>query len=194
GARAVTGPEQNALAVQAASQPPASGIEGRAVQIKDIDGNMHTPLAPKKASLVLFLLPDCPVSNAYAPEIKRLCKDYEAKGVDVFVVHADPDLSGADARKHAKDYQLSGPVLLDPLHLLVKSTGATMAPEAAIVSAEGKVVYLGRIDDVFADYGKRRPEAREHDLRTALDAFLAGKAVPGPSAKPIGCHLPPLRK
>lgn len=194
GARAVIGSEQIALAGQTGAQPPATGIEARALETKDIDGAVHTPLAPKKASLLLFLLPDCPVSNAYAPEIKRLCKDYEAKGVDVFVVHADADVTSEDARKHAKDYQLTCPVLLDPLHLLVKSTGATMAPEAAVVSPTGKVVYLGRIDDLFADYGKRRPEPKEFDLRNALEAFLAGHAVPGPTAKPIGCHIPTLRK
>lgn len=195
GARAVAAvPENSALLGQPESRPPASGIDGRTVQFKDVDGNVHTPLAPKKASLLLFLLPDCPVSYAYAPEIKRICADYEPKGVNVFVVHSDPDVTPEEAKKHAKDYHLPCPVLLDPQHLLVKSTGATMAPEAAMVGPDGKVLYLGRIDDLFADYGKRRPEPKQHDLRNALDAMLAGKPIPGPTAKPIGCHLPALRK
>jgi thiol-disulfide isomerase/thioredoxin len=190
------GPEQVALASQQENRPPASNVDVRTVQFKDIDGNVHTPLAPaqKKASLLLFLLPDCPVCNAYAPEIRRVCKEYEAKGVGVFVVHADSDVTALDARKHAKDYQLPCSILLDPLHLLVKWTGATMAPEAAVVGPEGKVVYLGRIDDLFADYGKRRVEPNERDLRNALDAVLSNKTVPGPTGKPIGCHLPALRK
>ena len=116
--------------------------------------------AQKKASLLLFLLPDCPVSNAYAPEIKRICSDYEPRGVGVFVVHADPDLTAEEAKKHAQEYQLPCPVLLDPTHVLVKWTGATMAPEAAVVGPDGKVLYLGRIDDLFVDYGKRRARAQ----------------------------------
>jgi len=140
--------------------------------------------------LLLFLLPDCPVSNAYAPEIKRICTEYDAKGVAAFVVHADPDVSAEEAKKHAQEYGLPCPVLLDPTHRLVKWTGATMAPEAAVVGPDGKVLYLGRIDDWYFDYGKRQVEAKQHDLRIALDAVLAGKPVQTPGAKPIGCHLP----
>ena len=166
----------------------------RDLRVKAIDGKTYTPLATpnKKASLLLFVLPDCPVCNAYAPEIKRICTDYEPRGVNIFVVHADPDVTEQDARKHAKDYQFACPVLLDPVHTLVKRTGAKMAPEAAVLNANGAVVYLGRIDDLFADYGKKRAQPTQHDLRKALDALLAGKPVPAPLSRPIGCHIPPL--
>ncbi len=185
-----------APATKPENQTGPSSRDARAIEFKDVDGVAHTPLSvpEKKASLLLFLLPDCPVCNAYAPEIKRICGDYEPKGISVFVVHADPDVTVAEAKKHAKDYQLPGPVLLDPTHVLVKWSGATMAPEAAVVGPEGKVLYLGRIDDLFADYGKRRAEPKQHDLRNALDAVLAGKAVPLATGKPIGCHLPVAQK
>lgn len=197
GARgAMTTTEEPNPPVQQPGQAPAAGSDGRTIQIKDVDGNVFTPLAPaqKRASLLLFLLPDCPVCNAYAPAIQRICKDYEPKGIDTFVVHADQDVTAAEAKKHAADYHLPCKILLDPAQSLVKWTGATMAPEAAVVGPDGKVLYLGRIDDLFADYGKRRLEPKQLDLRNALDAVLAGKTVPGPTAKPIGCHLPALRK
>jgi peroxiredoxin len=179
-----------------ASQSIGSSQSRRDLRVKAIDGKVYTPLATanKKASLLLFVLPDCPVCNAYAPEIKRLCNDYEPRGVNVFIVHADPDVTVEEARKHARDYQLSCPVLLDPVHTLVKRAGAKMAPEAALLNSDGTVVYLGRIDDLFADYGKKRVQSTQHDLRNALDAVLAGKFVPAPLAKPIGCHIPPLGK
>ncbi len=173
-----------------------SAVNARALQMRAIDGVVHTPLSPsgKKTSLLLFLLPDCPVCNAYAPEIKRICHDYEPRGIDVYVVYADPDLTVEEARKHAKDYRLPCPVMLDPTHELVKRTGADMTPEAAVVGPDGKIVYLGRIDDLYADYGKKRAESKEHDLRNALDAVLAGKPVAPAGARPIGCHIPPLKK
>jgi len=162
------------------------------IPFKDGDGRTHTPLSPvdKKATVFLFLLPDCPISNAYAPEIKRIAADYEAKKIAVFVVHADPDVTAEQARKHAKAFGLTCPVLLDPTHVLVKASGATMAPEAAVIGPDRSVLYRGRIDDWYADYGKRRGEPTQRDLRNALDAILQGKTVATPLTKVIGCYLP----
>src|ERR1051325_3639434 len=53
------------------------------VRYVDLEGRSQTPLAfeKKKAAVLLFLMPDCPVSNAYGPEIQRICKSYEAKSI-----------------------------------------------------------------------------------------------------------------
>src|SRR5262249_38688129 len=140
------------------------------------------------------LLPDCPISNAYAPEIKRICANYAPKKVATFIVHADPDVSAAAAKKHARDYGLPGPVLLDPAHVLVRRTGVTRAPEVAVLAPDGKIAYRGRIDDWYVDYGKRRAEPAQRDLRNALDAILAGKPVPRATTPALGCDLPEPKK
>jgi hypothetical protein len=138
----------------------------------------------------VFIMPDCPISNAYAPEIKSICTDYQAKKIAFYVVHADPDVTALQAKAHAKDYALPCPVLRDPQHVLVKHAGVKIAPEVAVLSAEGKVVYRGRIDDWYIDYGKRRGEPTQRDLRNALDAILRGATIATPETKAIGCPLP----
>jgi hypothetical protein len=52
-------------------------------------------------------------------------------------------------------------------------------------------VYLGRIDDAYYGYGKRRASATSHDLRGALDAVLTGKPVPRARTTVLGCEIPP---
>ena len=170
---------------------PASRAEQPA-RFRDLDGQSHTPTCqPRhKATVLFFLLPDCPISNAYAPEIQRICNDYQPRQVSLFIVHADPDVTADAARKHAREYGLKCPVLLDPTHILVKKTGVTMAPEAAVLGPDGKLLYRGRIDDWYADYGKRRGQPTQRDLRQALDAVLQGKPVNNPTTKVIGCYLP----
>ena len=165
-------------------------------EFKDVTGRPQTPLAQgdKKATVLFFLLPDCPVSNSYAPEIERICVAYGAKKVAAFIVHADPDVTVAQAKKHAKEYGLPCPVLLDPMHVLAKKAGVRMAPEVAVLGPDGKVLYRGRIDDWYVDYGKRRAEPTQRDLRHALDAVLQGKAVATPTTKVIGCYLPEAKK
>ena len=162
----------------------------------DVEGRKQTPLAQadRKATVLFFLLPDCPVSNAYAPEIKRIVADYAGKKVAAFIVHADPDVSAEAAKKHAKEYGFTCPILRDPAHLLVKRAGVTMAPEVALFTPDGKVAYRGRIDDLYVDYGKRREAPTQRDLRNALDALLAGKPVTTPMTKVIGCYLPEPKK
>src|SRR5262245_3699140 len=115
--------------------------------VRDAEGRAHTPLVQPEAKAIvfLFLLPDCPISNYYAPEIKRVCADYKDKKVATFVVHCDPDVTAARAREHAKEYGLPCPGLLDPTHVLTKKLGATKAPEAVVVGPDGKVAYRGRI-------------------------------------------------
>jgi Redoxin len=185
------------LFVQAAFWPVFAGTDKKdSPVLKDVDGRPHTPLAmaDKKATVFFFILPDCPISNSYAPEIKRICADYEAKKIAAFIVHADPDVTAEQAKKHAKEFGFKCPVLLDPTHLLVKKSGVTIAPEAAVLGADAKVLYRGRIDDWYVDYGKRRGEPTQRDLRNALDAVVQGKAIATPTTKAIGCFLPEAKK
>jgi AhpC/TSA family len=168
----------------------------RSVEFRDGSDRPHTPLSQpeKNATVLFFLLTDCPISNTYAPEIKRICAEYESKKIAAFIVYPDPDVTVENAKKHTADYGFKCPTLRDPTHVLVKWAGATHAPQAVVLDPEGKVVYLGRIDNRYVDYGKPRPAPTERDLRKALDAVLAGKPVSPAKTKVIGCDLPEPKK
>jgi peroxiredoxin len=143
----------------------------------------------KKAIVVFFTTTDCPLSNNDVPEMNRTRRDYEARGVAFYAVQADTTIAEAEAVRHAKEYQFEFPVLFDPKQVLVNLAGATTIPEAAVLSGEGKLLYLGRIDNRVEDFDKRRPQPSEFDLREALDAVLAGKPVAHPRTKAFGCAI-----
>lgn len=142
-----------------------------------------------KALALIFVAHDCPISNAYAPEIARLCKEFEPRGVAFRVVYAERDLPIADAAKHAREFAFPCPTVVDRDLRLSVRVGAKMTPEAALLSPGGDVLYLGRIDDIYADYGRRRAEATSRDLRDAIEAVLAGRQVKTPRTKSPGCHI-----
>jgi hypothetical protein len=144
-----------------------------------------------KALALIFILPDCPIANSYAPQWNRLHEAFASRGVRILLVHVDPALTAKEAQEHARQYQLKPPVLLDTRHELVKKAGVTKTPEAAVFSRAGKLLYRGRIDDRYVGLGKRRPEATSHDLRNALEAILAGKPV-APGREAVGCFIPEL--
>ncbi len=157
------------------------------------DQDPLTSAKGKKAVVLFFITNDCPICNAYAPEIQRICTRYVPKKVAFYLIYADPDLTRADAKKHAQEYGYTFPLLLDRSHRWVRQTGATVTPEAAVLAPNGRLLYRGRIDDLYVDYGKRRCTATRHDLCLALDAIVQGKPIPHLFTKAIGCYIPETR-
>lgn len=166
--------------------------EAASITAVDANGKKITLLQDKglKATVLLFVTNDCPITNSYAPEIKRICDTYTAKKVAFYLVYADPELKAPVVRQHVKDYRLPCTALLDPKHYLVKLTQATTTPEAVVLAPDGKRLYRGRIDDRYIDFGKARFAASTHDLRDALDAVLQGKPVVHPTTRAVGCAIP----
>jgi peroxiredoxin len=160
-------------------------------QLRDTRGAVHTPSEWKgRAAIVLFFVTtDCPIANGYVPEMNRIRDAYAARGVLFYAVQADTTQAESEVAKYATDYRYSFPLLLDPKQTLIQHTGATVTPQAAVLSPEGKRLYLGRIDNRVADFGKQRPQPTVLDLREALDATLAGKPVANPVTKSLGCAI-----
>lgn len=137
----------------------------------------------------IFELEDCPLANAYAPEIARLVKRFGPKGVRFTIVIVDPDVSLSEAKKHVSEYGLSCDVQTDPKQSLAHTAGATVSPEAAVYFGP-TLAYRGRIDDLYADRIRKRPKATHHDLADALNALIAGKNVKARRTRAVGCILP----
>lgn len=158
----------------------------------DLTGRSVDPFvaADAKAIVLVFIGADCPISNRYAPEIRRVEEKFARAGVKFWLVYADAEMSPDAIRKHAKDYQLPQQVLRDPHHALVRLAQARVTPEAAVFLPGARLVYHGRLDNRYADFGKERPEATQHDLEDVLEAILQGKPVPYFTAKAVGCHIP----
>lgn len=159
----------------------------------DAAGRKHTARDWKAARAValFFIAPECPISNRYAPEINRLVAAYAAQGVVFYGVHSDPAIGAQSVRQHAQDYGFKFPSLLDPTQILASQTGVTITPTAVILSPDGELLYRGRIDNRYLDFGKYRDAGVKPDLRLALDAVVVGKPVADPFTKSIGCALPP---
>jgi hypothetical protein len=173
-----------ALGASPATQPVSPAMA-------DLTGVIRHPLqlGDSKAAVIFFIAVECPISNGYAPEINHICKEYEAKGVAFYLAYPDADLTAANAKKHSADYGFTCPALLDGKCELAHRLGATVTPEAVVVDRDGRIAYRGRIDDLYVALGKRRFEATTHDLRTALDAVVAGKPVPTPRTPAVGCAI-----
>ena len=163
-----------------------------ALTVFDLAGHALDPFdaTDAKAIVFIFISTDCPISNRYAPEIRRVEEQFARSGVRFWLVYADADPSSDAIRKHVKDYHLPQQVLRDPRQTLVRLAQARVTPEGAVFLPGGRLVYHGRIDNRYADLGKERPEATQHDLEEVLKAIVQGKPVPFSRAKAVGCYIP----
>lgn len=169
---------------------------GQQIRLSDLQGRIVDPLLPGSgdtAVVLLFVRTDCPISNRYAPEIRRLHERFAARGVTFRIVYPNPAESTADVEAHVRDFGYPGEVVRDPDHALVRAVKATVTPEAAVFDLRGRLVYRGRIDDRYLAFGTDRPAPTTHDLQEALDAVVAGRPVEEPRTTAVGCFLVDLR-
>ena len=173
-----------------------SDLEGRAG--RSARRRRHRP------SVLLFTAVDCPISDRYAPEVRRLAARFQAEGVAVWLVYANAGEQPAAARAHAAAFGYGLPVALDPAATLADRAGGQVTPEAAVFDAAGRLAYRGRIDDRYVDFGVDRP-APTHARSGRCGDGRAGRPARGrarwrrPSAAPscVSGHdrgpLPPGR-
>ena len=177
-----------ALAVSGASF--AAGDGGQAASILDLDGRPRNPFkAADAANLIFFVATDCPISNSYAPEIQRICREHAARGVSCLLVYEGVDKDEA-VKQHLREYEYAGlPVVVDRSQRLARQAKASTTPEALVIDRDGNVRYRGRIDNWYVALGKRRQAPTEHDLRNALDDVLAGRPVRKAETEALGCYI-----
>ena len=161
------------------------------VTVRDLDGRRLTLLSPADTQLELlfFISTDCPISNRYAPEIHRVCNDYQSRGVRCFAVYADaPDKEAVNRHRREYGFGAAVPGIVDRDRSLVRAVGPRVTPEVAVYSSAGRI-YRGRIDDLYVDAGRTRRAATRHDLRLAVDAALGGRPIAPSETEAVGCYI-----
>jgi peroxiredoxin len=166
--------------------PPAIGATIDDFTLPDVDNKDQSlkSLAGKNGTVLLFIAVQCPVSNAYNERMAKLAEDYKAKGIAVIGINSNVAEDAAAVKAHATEHKLSFPILKDPGNKIADRLGATVTPEAYFLDANNKLLYHGRIDN-----SRNAAQVEANDLRNALDAALAGKAVEKTEAKAFGCSI-----
>lgn len=165
------------------------------VRLLNINGEQVDPFASPpgaRAIVFVFVSVDCPISNKYAPELRRLHDRFVSQGVVFRLIYPNPNESADTIRAHLNEYGYGGQALRDPRHELVKVTKAVVTPEAAVFDLSRRLLYLGRIDDRYVSVGLERPKALHRDLEDALVAALAGRPVKPAAAAAVGCFIADL--
>jgi len=160
----------------------------------DLNGKQANPfeMAGGKPLVLIFVRTDCPVSNRYAPTIEALTRKYTGRAF-VALVYPDKTETPADIEKHLHDYSYKNTALRDTQHDLVKVSKVEITPEAAVFNGKGQLIYHGRIDNWYKDFGHARSAPTTHELDEAIQAALnSANPVPA-SVGGVGCYISDLQ-
>lgn len=160
------------------------------ISLPDLQDSSHNSICFKGQTVVLvFIGLECPVANAYAPEIQAQITATKDQKILWLGVHSEPGVTKEEATKHASEYKLTMPILLDSEQKLASAVGAKKLGQVVVVQ-DMQVVYRGRIDDRFATNGKRRDEPSSHELQDALAAIAKKQPVAVAETEAYGCPIP----
>jgi peroxiredoxin len=156
---------------------------GEMVSIDDVFGD--------RGLVVMFLCNHCPYVKLIYDGVAAFGRDYEDSAIGLVAISAnDPDSHPDDAPEElaarADELGLTFPYLFDEAQEVAAAYTAACTPDLFVFDAGRRLVYRGQFDDARPGNGV---EVTGGSLRAAVDAVLAGDAVPGDQRASIGCSI-----
>ncbi len=147
--------------------------------------------AGKSALLVMFISRHCPYVQHVKSEIARVGKDYSDKDLGIVAIGSNdvvnyPDDHPDRLKEMAQELRFLFPVCYDETQDVAKAFSAACTPDFFLFDKQRKLSYRGQMDD--SRPGNSIP-VTGRDLRTAIDALLAGRPVPQDQRPSIGCNI-----
>jgi peroxiredoxin len=176
--------------------------------LNGVDGKIYTLADFKEARvlMVVFLSNHCPYSHAAETRLLPMVAEMKPRGLAVVAINPNnPEAVNIDElgyakysdsydemKVYAREQGFTFPYLYDGgTQATAKAYGCLCTPHVFIFDAARRLRYNGRFDDSrFADPGT----VHSPDTRNALEALLAGGAVPVEATRPIGCSTKWLEK
>ena len=162
-------------------------------RLPDINGRTVTSddFASSQGVLVAFLCPHCPYVRHIRAEFARFARDVQQRGVAVVAINSNdvaafPDDSPEGMAQEAREVGYTFPYLFDETQAVAKAFRAACTPDLFLFDAARRLVYRGQFDD---SRPKSQTPVTGKDLRAAVDALLAGGAVPADQRPSIGCNI-----
>lgn len=143
----------------------------------------------KKISVYAFVAEECPISIFMAPSLKSVSDLYTGRVNFYLVFPFSTSTSQTAAAFKARNHLTQFTTRVDQDRRLTKKLKATVTPEVIIVGKDETILYQGRINDAYAQPGKRKHIYTNNDLAVALENIVNGRAMPKPWKSPVGCYI-----
>jgi hypothetical protein len=142
------------------------------------------------ATVHVFLKEECPIARYHTKTLSQLQERYAKEGIAFRGYVSSSKATKQSVAAFKAKFKI--PFAIEPDASLSKAhhLRAKVTPEVVVRDRDSKTLYRGRIDNTYADFGKRRRVTTSHDLRDVLEALAKGEAVEPKSTEAIGCFIP----
>ena len=143
----------------------------------------------KPGLLVIFICAHCPFVVHLQAAIAQLGRDYPQLGILAISSNSTethPQDGPDGMRTQAEAQGFTFPYAYDESQAVAKAYTAACTPDFFLFDRDFKLAYRGQFDD--SRPGNDLPVTGA-DLRAAIDAVLAGAAVPAEQKPSIGCNI-----
>ena len=170
------------------------GTKAPDFKLPDVSTDQRVSLADfskNRLLLVMFICRHCPYVKHVQDQLVEIGKDYQPQNVGIVAISSNdarkyPDDSPENLGEMAKSLGFSFPLCYDESQETAKAYRAACTPEFYLFDQNRELVYRGQLDDSRPNSGI---PVTGRDLRAALDAALAGKAVSSSQKPGIGCNI-----
>jgi peroxiredoxin len=158
--------------------------------LRDPGGKTHSlrDFTGKKAVVVTFIATRCPYSNAFNHVMADLAKEYASRDVAFVGINAYKTEPATDVADHARTNKLGFTVLKDDGNLIANRLGARVTTEVYLLDSDGMLRYHGALGNSHQPT-TNPAQATDDEVRPALEAVLAGRAVARAETKAFGCTI-----
>jgi mono/diheme cytochrome c family protein len=162
---------------------------GRLVADFTMNGEkLSARLAGSKGIILAFFGATCPISGKLGPELARLEKDAQARGIKMQLVCPVAVETTDDIQKFISTHELKSPVAHDKDGVITAALAASTTTEVFLLDASRTLVYRGAVNDQYGlGYAKEAPT--QTYLRHAITAMLAHTAPEIAATSAPGCAL-----
>ena len=130
--------------------------------------------------VILFISTICPYSNYYNDLIRDMAGEFGKRGVLFVGVNSGRLETAEEARAHALEHGHRFDIIKDSEARIADLFDARRTPEVFLVDSRGVLRYHGRIASKISS----------PDLKSAIEAFLAGQPIRPAETKAFGCAIP----
>jgi peroxiredoxin len=176
--------------VFAAGPKPQIGDTIPNLRFKDIRALERSlgDLGKKQAYVFVFTTTQCPLVQRIMPKLVELDSRFGPQGVQVVAVNVGAEDTIRDMAAQAIEFDAAFPFVKDVDLSCVKKLGVERTPEVAVLDAERRLVYRGRVDDQFR-LGGARPEPTRSDLEETLRELLENRPISVSETPVDGCRI-----
>ena len=161
--------------------------------LPDTRGNMVSPrdFADAPGLLVIFMCNHCPFVKHVLNGMIAMVEDYQGKGVAVVGINSNDVESFPEDRPEmmaevAEEKGFTFAYLYDESQEVARVYRAACTPDFYLFDGQRRLAYRGQMDD--SRPGNNIPVTGA-DLRTAMDAVLAGRHVNEDQKPSMGCNI-----